>query len=312
MVVLPAAGGGRLRDRRLRQWLAQAELGRAQIGRPVLSTVLEELGRTVPAGLAALRLWGATGERPSAWVAAADPVWLEPRLGSLCLHDLGDTVTPAELRLFTEHLQAMLGADDRYEFAVIGDGAYVSAQVPFPTAAVPAASIDGGRPDSYLPDGPAAAGHRRLISEIEMALHEHPANAARAITGQRPVNALWLWGGGTAEERVVEALPPLFADDTLAKGYWLSKTGISESWPGSIGACLDAAAPAFVALAPAEDDAPALESLLGELRKALRSGRVERLVLWFMDGLRADVRRTHALRLWRLHNTLLERGQDGE
>jgi hypothetical protein len=311
MVVLPAAGGGRLRDRRLRQWLAQAELRRVQIGRPVVSTVLEELGREVPDGLAALRLWGATGERPSGWIAAADPVWLEPRLGSLCLHDLADDVAPADLRLLMEHLQAILGADGRCQFAVIGNDAYVSAQVPFTTAAVPAASIDGARPDSHLPEGPAAAGHRRLVSEIEMALHEHPFNAARQSADRHPVNALWLWGGGTAGERVVDALPPLFADDTVAKGYWLSKTGVSKSWPGSIGACLAESRAGFVALVPTEDDAQELESLLGELRRALKSGRVERLVLWFMDGLRADVRRTHALRLWRVHSTLLGRGKDG-
>lgn len=38
---------------------------------------------------------------------------------------------------------------------------------------------------------------RRLLNEIQMAWHEHPVNDARAARGLPPVNALWLYGGGT-------------------------------------------------------------------------------------------------------------------
>ncbi|MCH4589211.1 hypothetical protein [Achromobacter xylosoxidans] len=38
---------------------------------------------------------------------------------------------------------------------------------------------------------------RRLLNEIQMSWHEHPANEARAARGLPPVNALWLYGGGT-------------------------------------------------------------------------------------------------------------------
>jgi len=39
---------------------------------------------------------------------------------------------------------------------------------------------------------------RRLLNEIQMAWHEHPANEARAARGVAPVNALWLYGGAAA------------------------------------------------------------------------------------------------------------------
>lgn len=38
---------------------------------------------------------------------------------------------------------------------------------------------------------------RRLLNEIQMAWHEHPVNDDRAARGLPPVNALWLYGGGT-------------------------------------------------------------------------------------------------------------------
>jgi hypothetical protein len=39
---------------------------------------------------------------------------------------------------------------------------------------------------------------RRLTTEIEMWLHEHRVNDARARRGEPPVTGLWLWGGGPA------------------------------------------------------------------------------------------------------------------
>ena len=38
---------------------------------------------------------------------------------------------------------------------------------------------------------------RRLLNEIQMAWHNHPVNDDRAARGLPPVNALWLYGGGT-------------------------------------------------------------------------------------------------------------------
>lgn len=48
---------------------------------------------------------------------------------------------------------------------------------------------------SLQPTGPGARVLRRLTSEIEMWLHEHPVNQQRAARGARPVRALWPWGG---------------------------------------------------------------------------------------------------------------------
>lgn len=38
---------------------------------------------------------------------------------------------------------------------------------------------------------------RRLAAELQMLLHAHPLNEARAARGALPVNALWFWGAGT-------------------------------------------------------------------------------------------------------------------
>ncbi len=313
VVVLPPVGG-RLRDSSLRNWLARSDLARVDGPMRLLESVLRELGKPCPdEGQAALRIWGQTGDRPTAWIAGADPVYLEPRLDHLCLHTLhGRGLLPADLRPLIDHLQKTLAGEGEFGFARVRSCAYVTAQDPIVTAELPADAIDQRDPGEFLPTGDGAARHRNLSSEIEMALHEHEVNIERQSRGLQPVNGLWIWGGGYAPEQTTEPQPPLFSDDPLLTGYWVSKTGVAEPWPGSIDACLELAVAGFVAVTPElDDDVDLLESCLYELRKALSSRRLDKLILLFRDGVCADVRRSQAVRIWRRSNPMID-GPDGE
>ncbi len=312
VVVLPPVGG-RLRDSGLRNWLARADLARVDGPTEWLASILGELGLSCPNdGMAALRFWGQTGDRPTAWIAGADPVYLEPRLAHLALHALsGTALSPADLRPLIDHLQRSLAGDGDFGFARVSSHAYLTAQEPLTTAALPAYAIDRRQPDDFLPSGEVAARHRQLSSEIEMALHDHEVNVERENEGLQPVNALWIWGGGNAPEQTTVPHPPLFSDDPLLTGYWLSKTGVAESWPGSIDACLEVAVAGFVAVTPESDDDDAvLESCLRALRIALNKRRVSKLTLLFRDGVCARVRRSQTLRFWRRRNSIID-GTDG-
>lgn len=307
-MVLPPVIGGRLRNKSLRGWLSRSDLVRVTAAEELLARILHVLRLPYPEqGLAALRMWGQTGDRPTTWIAAADPVYLEPRLDHLCLHALRRTGVPkSEMRALIDHLQTTLADDNQLGFTRLGSYAYLSAMTPISTAAVPAYVVDQQLPEEFLPHGDDTATHRKLISEIEMALHDHEINLQRVEKGQFPVNALWLWGGGYAPEQQTRPQPPLFSDDPLLTGFWYAMTGVTESWPGSIAACIDASAAGFVAETPEFDDSPELlERCLQELRAALRSGQVSHITLLFRDGLRADVRRSHALRVWRRNSPLL-------
>lgn len=69
-------------------------------------------------------------------------------------------------------------------------------------AAVPTASLDrviGRAIDAWLPARKAAAAVRRLQSEVQMLLHEHPINEQREARGELPVNAFWLSGTGPTQ-----------------------------------------------------------------------------------------------------------------
>lgn len=307
LVVLPPVRGGRLQDRSLQTWLSQADLGYAPSRVESLDQIAGALGLPIPSdGRAALRMWGQTGDRPTKWIAAADPVYLEPRLDHLCLHALRRSdISSKDFRALIDYLQARLAGEDQFGFTRLGPHGYLSSPQPVATAALSAEVVDCDNPDEYLPDGDDAAGFRNLVSEIEMALHDHEINLDRETKGQRPVNSLWLWGGGFAPEQVTRAQPPLFSDDALSTGYWYSATAVAEPWLGSIEACLEASLAGFVAEVPRDTDIRAVEQILFELRAALRAGRLSSLILLFRDGMRAHILRSHGLRIWRRVSPLL-------
>jgi hypothetical protein len=97
-------------------------------------------------------------------------------------------------------------------------------------AGLPTASLDrliGRNPDLWLTDHPQARMVRRLQSEVQMLLYQHPINDAREAAGLPTVNSFWLSGCGQPPAQTV--LPvgtvlidtlraPLLADDMHA---WL-------------------------------------------------------------------------------------------
>jgi hypothetical protein len=59
--------------------------------------------------------------------------------------------------------------------------------------------------DIWMPQGSGERGWRKLQNEVQMLWHDHPVNLARASHGQTPVNALWLWGGASADAAPLSA-----------------------------------------------------------------------------------------------------------
>ncbi|MGC4061605.1 MAG: hypothetical protein QM749_12465 [Aquabacterium sp.] len=90
---------------------------------------------------------------------------------------------------------------------------------------LPTASLErviGRNPDVWLTDHPQARMVRRLQSEVQMLLYQHPINDAREAAGLATVNSFWLSGCGKppastalpAGTRLVDELrAPMLADD---------------------------------------------------------------------------------------------------
>jgi len=303
VVVFPAPALAQIADPSLRRWLAHGTLTKHERPIELLQDVLATLARPYPNdGLAALRMWGQTGDRPAVWIAAADPIYLEPRLDHLCLHALQqDSLSAGEFGVLLDYLQARLAGQERYGFARIGSRGYVRAEKAIKTSSSPAYVIDQQLPNDYLPKGDQTGTYHALRGEVEMALHDHDINIERQAKGLPPMNSLWLWGGGFAPDKETQPHPPLYANDPLLKGYWHSKTGVVADWPGSVADCLEASVAGFVAqpMPNRDDSGDWVEQNLNELRSALNSNRLSAVTLLFGGRYQLRLRKSDSWKFWR-------------
>lgn len=302
-VWLPLPDVKSFRDPSLARWLTRGNVQRIAVPNEPLDALAALFDIEVPAeGRASLRFYGQTGDTPAVWMAGADPVYLEPRLDHLFLH----AIPPGELpvtafRSLFDHLQTTLAESGEFAFARVGAYGYLRADQPIATAALSSQAMDQLIPNDWMPVGVGATSYRQRLSEVEMALHDHPANLERLAAGLFPVNSLWLWGGGTLPDiEMRKDLPPLFSNDPLLIGFWRRAGASMVALPVSVAECISITEGGFATLLPLVPDVlPLVEPSLDALRVALNGGSLDEVRLQFSNGLRLTLRRRHRFRYWR-------------
>ena len=116
------------------------------------------------------------------------------------------------------------------ETVLLSDGAN-TAYLRTPTAAQidmqPPTYAAGRNIGHFMPRGKSGAYWKKWLTEVQMLLHEHPVNLARANSGLPTINCLWLWGGGTAPKRPEPRYEAVFGDSALVE---LAATHCSIEW----------------------------------------------------------------------------------
>ncbi len=151
---------------------------------------------------------------------------------------------------------------------------------------------------AMMPRGADAPGLRRLMTELQMLLHEHPVNEARARRGLPAINALWLWGAGTASPMSHERrLPLAFGDHAFLRGIYQLHGQRVTALPENGDTLVAAAnkAQRVVAVVPAAELRSLESQWIAPLVQALAARRIDRLDLvldeWHLDSDRAALRR---------------------
>ncbi len=151
----------------------------------------------------------------SRWLRA-DPVHLRAdRDRVLLLPSRGFAVSAGEAEGLAAALAPLLAGNfvlhaarpDQWCLRVEGDGA-ADASV------APPVDLAGADIDPHLP-------HKqwhRLLTELQMALYDHPANAAREQRGEPAINSVWLWGAGKLPSAASGPWHSVSADDPVAVG----------------------------------------------------------------------------------------------
>ena len=152
--------------------------------------------------------------------------------------------------------------------------------------------------EQAMPQGRAAPELRRLMTELQMLLHEHPVNVARLRRGVPEINAVWFYGAGEIRNLQRYALPQAFGDDLYLRGIYRLNDGEVTAAPPDAQALLARLRSRAVAVVAA-DDIDALEAAwIAPLSRALAAGALARLEI-VIDRCAVSVGRASLLKFWR-------------
>jgi len=182
---------------------------------------------SVPAGaLTALAHGVDPGTQP--WMRA-DPVHLRAdRDRVLLMPGQGLSVTAAEAQGLAAALTPLLAG--KFVLHVVSPGQWcLQMQGREQVEISPQAPIDlaGADIDPHLPPKQ----WHLLLTEIQMALYEHPVNTAREQRGDPVINSLWLWGAGIVPATAPATWHSVSATDAVAAGLARS-AGMRHREPG--------------------------------------------------------------------------------
>jgi len=245
------------------------------------------LGRAF--GVEPLPAGALTAGAPGFWLRA-DPVHLRllrERIVIVPVQGLAHAHVAALLDTLNRHFAG------RHEFRAPHPERWVMSSAPAAIDTPPARTLAGADLAAHLPGAPWPA----LLNEIQMVLHEHPANAGRELE----VNGLWLWGAGELPARARAAWRSVSAEDPLALGLARVARLAHRTPPPSADEWL-AELPADGRHLAAFDAAHAsLEAeWFAPLLAALKRGRIAMLTLQVPEaGLAFETTRADLRRFWR-------------
>ena len=151
------------------------------------------------------------------WLCAT-PVHLETRRNALVLTD------PAALEITLEEsaaFAAMLAGHLREEQVTLHaprpNRWFLRCDTPPAMTTTSLNAVSGRDVRTFLPQGPDSARWHRILTEIQMLLHAHPANDAREARGAVPVNSVWLWAGGTLPAPAPAPFDTVWSDDAAVR-----------------------------------------------------------------------------------------------
>jgi hypothetical protein len=149
-----------------------------------------------------------------------------------------------------------------------------------------------------LPTGRDALALRRLLTDLQMLLHDNPNDAE--------FNSLWLWGSGGMPAPAPRQLPSLWTDQDYARGVYRvhDATAHSHALPKTGEDVPLSRQPAVVVLSEIDSQELELRWLAPALR-ALERGTIRNAEL-YLDGAYARIERSWYRRLFRRPRPLFE------
>ena len=287
--------GGQAMPPALAKALGRADRGDAEAGeRAQLLRHFALLPRGWPVA-AITRAFDANDANLGAWLRA-DPAFVRPDLNGARLLASGDALqlTQADADAFLSVLRPLFGDSGMPIDAPRPARWYLRLmrEARLPTMASPEEALGADLFD-HLPEGQEGRRWRALLSEAQVALHQHPLNAQRQAAGKPPVNSVWFWGGGVSPDHVTTSHELVQSNEVTLRALAKSAKVDGIDLPRKLGlsGLIDLRAMRDLADLDAQWFVPALQRL--------RMGGLTSLELDCEDGKRFTLRRNQRWRFWR-------------
>jgi hypothetical protein len=229
--------------------------------------------------------------QPMHFVAGLD------RLTAVVLHGAND-VSRAELAELEPTIAGHLRSAGMQLVTTAHDDWLVHSEQPLDVHTATPESAAASPLEEAMPRGRDAPALRRLMTELQMLLHEHPVNVARQRRGLPEINAVWFHGAGEIHDLQRYALPQAFGDDLYLRGIYRLHDAEVTVTPLDARAVLARLRSRAVAVVSA-DDVDVLEAAwIAPLTRALATGAIGRLEI-VLDCWRVTVARHALLKFWR-------------
>jgi hypothetical protein len=255
----------------LSRWLSRARRGALPAGGLERSSLaLFEVGASNDAlPVAPFAYLGDTGRSPPGYCWCADLVHLRADTQGLILFEAATCrVSPEErralfvlLREFLIECGWQLEEGDPLRWYLRGPGAG-------DLQTTPLSEVRGQSVAGYLPRGKGAAAWLKRSNEVQMLLHSHPVNRARADRGLPVLNSLWISGGGRLPAPRQTPFTRILGDSPLLRGLGLWSGAATAGLPQDPGTLLAGLQPTDRALLLL--DGLELPAGYGDLREWLR------------------------------------------
>ncbi len=232
---------------------------------------------------------GGRGESPPACVFHVDPIRMTISADGLSL----EAMPPWR----AEQLEVLVGnvrthlKEGMTNVTVLGQSAFLTVSGSADVDTVSVQQAERLSLNDALPRGPDAAGIRRLMTEMQMLMHDLYSEGSAA-------NGVWLWGNGALKVRQPRNFPALWTNDAYARGIYALHGALSSctTVPSSFEATSDL--PAHSMFVVRGLSCEALEARwFAPLLSALERGRLECIDV-HLDGFGGQARRSAWRRLF--------------
>jgi hypothetical protein len=244
----------------------------------------------------------------------ATPVHLQTQRHGLTLSDPASLrITDAEAAAFAQTLSQHLAQEGITLHTPRADRWYLRCEQPQAVTTQALADAIGRDVRPSLPQGVDGRRWHRILTEIQMLLHNHGTNTLREARGMAPVNSVWLSLGGAVPEPCSTHFDNVHSDDPVARALAQHAAIPYQPLPHRFEASSGTPLYVFEALPQQDGEAWAQRVAMLErewiapMQEALHRGAVKKIALLSssLDGARQfSARSGDKWKIWRKNNYL--------